>query len=207
MSAWLGRFAQARIPVVSGIGHEIDFTIADFVADARAPTPSAAAEMVAPDRRAVLEAFIQTAGRLGMAMRRELRAIVALFDGMGMRLQQAHPGARLAQQEQRLDDLELRLANAVRGDLMNFQSRHDALAVRLRHILTDRMTAATHRLGLAQRALNTVSPLATLDRGFAIVTRASDGALITNAEAVKLDEEIETRLAHGTLRARVIGSK
>jgi exodeoxyribonuclease VII large subunit len=100
------------IPVVSGIGHEIDFTIADFVADARAPTPSGAAELVAPDRTACLEALARTAQRMTACMRRELRSVNAKFDTALSRLKLVHPGVRLAQQAQKLDELEQRLTAA-----------------------------------------------------------------------------------------------
>jgi exodeoxyribonuclease VII large subunit len=218
------------IPVVSGVGHEIDFTIADFVADVRAPTPSGAAELVVPEGKACLEAIAHMAARLSMYMQRELRSLSAVFDGMGLRLQLAHPGARLAQQEQRLDDLEQRLASSARSTLLGmshrlsdlwgemlrnapdqaineFRLRHDALAARLRHSVADLMATAEHRLAIAGRTLNTVSPLATLDRGFSIVTRARDGALVTDADQLKPGEEIEARLARGKISASVTASK
>jgi exodeoxyribonuclease VII large subunit len=217
------------IPVVSGIGHEIDFTIADFVADARAPTPSGAAELVAPDRNACLEALARTAERMSACVRRELRAISARFDGLDRRLKLAHPGMRLVQQVQRLDDLEQRLSGAMRGNLHSdrnrvseafarlvqrspdhlvreYRLRHEALAARLDHALQQCISRAEHRLNVAQRTLDAVSPLATMTRGFAIVTRA-DGTLVTDADSVSVGDEIETRLARGRLKARVTGKE
>ena len=97
-SGWRGPFARVPIPVVTGIGHEIDFTIADFAADARAPTPSGAAELVAPDRVACLEALTRMDGRLSACMRRELRVVSSRLAAAGIRLKQAHPGLRLAHQ-------------------------------------------------------------------------------------------------------------
>jgi exodeoxyribonuclease VII large subunit len=261
----------STVAIVSGVGHEIDFTIADFVADARAPTPSGAAELVAPDRIACLEALARTMDRLSACMRRELRSVASRFDGaslrlklahpcirltqqvqrlddleqrltafvqrelrsvasrfdgMSLRLKLAHPGLRLAQQERRLDDLKLRLNGAIRGALHSdrtrisemytrlvhrspehsireHRTRHDALSGRLGHAMRQRVSRAEHRLNLAIRTLNTVSPLATLGRGFALVKRVADGALVTNADAVAVGDEIEARLAHGTLKARV----
>ena len=216
------------IPVVAGIGHEIDFTIADFAADARAPTPSGAAELVTPDRAELLQVLTHAAERLARGARRELRTLTARVGHAVTRLQLAHPGARLRQQAQRLDDLEQRLAGALRGtvdrkrhrlteafaalvhhspahQIREYRTRHTQLAGRLQHAALRRLSGIEHRLSLATRALDAVSPLRTLERGFAILTRASDGAVLTRTEAVEVGEDIEARLAHGTLRARVTG--
>ncbi|HXN79524.1 MAG TPA: exodeoxyribonuclease VII large subunit [Steroidobacteraceae bacterium] len=215
-----------RLPVVSGVGHEIDFTIADLAADARAPTPSGAAELVVPDRSACLEVLARTAQRLGAGMRRELRVNGARFEGTERRLKLAHPGVRLHQQMQRLDDLAQRLGGAARAGLhrdqmrvaqsitrlvrrspdhvvREYRARHQGVEARLEHAAKECLSRAQHRLALAQRALNAISPLATLTRGFAIVTRAAGGTLLTDAAAVAAGEEIEARLARGSLRARV----
>lgn len=217
------------IPVVTGIGHEIDFTIADFAADARAPTPSGAAELVAPDSVACVEALIRMQGRLTACMRRELRVVSSQFANVGARLRQAHPGMRLAHQAQRLDDLEQRLAGAA-GTVL-YTCRHrlseacsrliqrspqhlvrecarrgEVLEARLDHAVKQYLAGLSHRVTLAERTLNLASPLATLGRGFAIVTRA-DGSLVSDASAVAPGEEIEARLASGRLRARVTQSK
>jgi exodeoxyribonuclease VII large subunit len=220
----------SRIPVVTGIGHEIDFTIADFVADARAPTPSGAAELVVPDSRAFLEALERTASRLAACMRRELRSVEALFAGLSTRLKLSHPGMRVLQQEQRLDDLEQRLTGALRACLQNdrrrlseavaglirhspdgrirdLRLRCETLTTRLQHAMRDSIARADHRLSLAVRTLDTVSPLATMGRGFAIITRASDGAVLTDSAAVAPGDEIDAQLAKGKLRARVIAKE
>ena len=221
--------AASPLPVVSAVGHEIDFTIADFVADVRAPTPSAAAELVVPDRAAWLESLRRTAERLALAMRRELRAIAIRVEGTERRLALVHPGVRLEQQTQRLDDLTVRLGGAAQGRvqrerlrlaelqrrlrdrsperlLERQRSRQRDLLLRLRHAATGRVAAAAQRLALAQRGLNAVSPLATLARGFAIVTRA-DGTVVTQAARVAPGEAIEARLAQGILLARVTGAR
>jgi exodeoxyribonuclease VII large subunit len=215
------------LPVVTGIGHEIDFTIADFAADARAPTPSAAAESVVPDRQSWVTALGRSAQRLVAAMRRELRGGVSRLDTALQRLSLAHPGVRLAQQQQRLDDLEQRISHALRSELhhkrgrladvfarlirhspdrlvRDLRVRHELFAGRLKHALLASIARAEHRLGLAQRTLDTVSPLATLARGFAIITRPADGVLIADAARVNIGDEIEARLDRGRLRARVL---
>jgi len=239
------------VPVVCGVGHEIDFTIADFVADARAPTPSAAAEMVVPDRDACLEALARSAQRLEGGVRRELRGLRARLEAIARRLGREHPGTRLQQQMQRLDDLSQRLAGSTRGALHREGGRLAELRARLqqhspRHALgewgarnqslqlrlaraigahharaaahaeqlhgrleraaRERLAGAAQRLALAQRALDAVSPLATVRRGFAIVKDAG-GRVITDAAAVAVGDEIEASLARGTLRARVTGTE
>ncbi len=121
----------SSVPVVSGIGHEIDFTIADFVADARAPTPSGAAELVAPDRNACLEALERTAERMRACMRRELRAVAARFDGALLRFKLVHPGVRLTQRAQKLDELEQRLSAALTREMRAIETRLSNTAQRL----------------------------------------------------------------------------
>ena len=173
----------SSIPIVTGIGHEIDFTIADFVADLRAPTPSAAAQLVAPDAAIWRQRLEQLLARFAAAARRALRSEQLRLEALTRRLQQSHPGARLQQHSQRLDELEARLRLSLRA----------------------RIAAGTARLESAARALQAVSPLATLERGFAVVTRASDGALITDAKQLAVGEAFDARLAHGSLRASVSG--
>jgi exodeoxyribonuclease VII large subunit len=217
------------VPVVTGIGHEIDFTIADFAADARAPTPSGAAELVAPDSDACLETLTRMEGRLNGCVRRELRAVSSRFANVGARLKQAHPGMRLVHRAQRLDDLEQRLTGAAHAVLhtrrhrlndaftrllqhsperlaREYRRRHEGLDSRLRRGMGEYLSHRSHRVDLAFRTLQTASPLATLARGFAIVTRA-DGTLVTDASSVPAGEEIEARLASGRLRAKVTGSR
>ncbi len=218
--------AASRIPTVSGVGHEVDVTIADFVADVRAPTPSAAALAAVPDKSAWLESLALLESRLGGAMGRFLRAQHLFFGALTQRLQISHPGARLAQHAQRLDDLEQRMRLALRSTVLHQRQRLESLNTRLwrenpRHRLEvlcahaaqlrQRLTATfgaqlgalDQGLALAARTLDAVSPLATLARGFAVVSRAEDGALLRDAADAPPGTEIETRLARGRLRARV----
>ena len=168
------------IPVVSAVGHEIDVTIADFAADLRAPTPSAAAELVVPDAQAWLRQVAALAARLTRCQRTSLARSRERWQWLDGRLARQHPRSRLRQQTQRLDELALRLATA--------QAR-----------LLERRRAA---LATTARALNAVSPLATLTRGYAIVTGAS-GAVVRDSTQVEPGECIEARLARGRLTAIV----
>ncbi len=222
--------ASCGIPTVSGVGHEVDVTIADFVADVRAPTPSAAALAAAPDKSAWLESLALLETRFRGAMNRYLRSQQQSLAVMAQRLRISHPGARLAQHAQRLDDLEQRMRLALQARVLTNRQRLEALSVRLwrenpRHrleaicahaaALGKRLDAAVaellgrldQRLTLAARTLDAVSPLATLGRGFAVVTRTSDGALLRDAAAAPPGTQIEARLARGRLRARVIDTE
>jgi exodeoxyribonuclease VII large subunit len=172
---------RCPIPIVTGIGHEVDVTIADFVADVRAPTPTGAAQLVVPDSQAWRARLAQFATRLQSAARRTLRSETLRVAALASRLQQAHPGARLRQHSQRLDELEVRLRLGIQARLA-------------------RVGAA---LELAARALQAVSPLATLARGFAVVTRERDGVLLTAADQVATGESVLARLGTGNLRATV----
>jgi exodeoxyribonuclease VII large subunit len=172
---------RSQIPVVTGIGHEIDFTIADFAADVRAPTPSGAAELVVPDRSTLLGALRDFADRLRQSARRQIRHALQRHEQLAARLQRAHPGNRLQQQVQRMDDLDQRLRRA-----------WDAQRTRL-----------MQRLQLAQRHLDAISPLATLQRGYAIVT-GPDGQAIMEESQVEPGDVIEARVAKGRIRAQVL---
>ncbi|MFO1457510.1 MAG: exodeoxyribonuclease VII large subunit [Steroidobacteraceae bacterium] len=214
------------VPVITGVGHEVDFTIADFVADVRAPTPSGAAELAVPDRREWLLRLARIAQRLDVAAARQMRSEAERLRNLRQRLARLHPGNRLQQGAQRLDDLEQRLGSLLRlrlaGDSARLQDLAARLAarspvLRLRDLrlreqqLTTRLDGAMQqalqrlgqRLALAQRGLHAVSPLATLGRGFALATRARDGALLHAADEVEVGESIRVRLGRGALDATV----
>jgi exodeoxyribonuclease VII large subunit len=218
----------SAIPVVSGVGHEVDLTIADLAADRRGATPSAAAELVAPSaihvrqRIGALESrLIQLAGRALVSGRQRL-------DGIRRHLKLLHPAARLQQQAQRLDVLERRLGERIGAHLAAARARFvraaadlagRSPAARLEHARV-RLAGLEGRLDLAQSRLNGArrerlaravaglearSPLATLARGYAIVTRASDGVVVRRGDDAPPRTEIEIRLAEGRMRARVEG--
>ena len=212
------------IPVVSGVGHEVDVTIADFAADRRAPTPSAAAELVTPDREEWLATLGGLQRRLQAALRRDLEQRRRHLDGLHRRLK--HPGRRLQEIAQRLDELEQRLGRAQqtvlnqrRGRLAELRAhlaRHsplhrlerlgdrcEALARRLHDGVGRSMEGRRQRLETAARALDTVSPLATLGRGYALVLRQTDGAVVRAHTEVARGDRVEARLAHGRLYCRV----
>jgi exodeoxyribonuclease VII large subunit len=213
------------VPIVAGIGHEVDFTIADFVADVRAPTPSGAAELVVPDSSEWLRNVLRIANRLTVALARSLKARQDRSAWLQRRLAQLHPGVELRQRAQRLDDLEQRLIRVVRSDLgerhrtlvqlaaelrqhspalrvANARRRLEIARASIENCVRQNMEGFGKRLAVAVRTLDAVSPLATLQRGYAIVTD-SKGTVVTNAQDVRAGQLIDARLTQGTIRARV----
>jgi len=217
---------QCPIPIVSAVGHETDFTIADFVADIRAPTPSGAAELVVPDRDEWLRHLGKSATRIAALSRRFLEDKFQAVDWLSRRLTQSSPAATVARQSDWLRNLQQILTGAIRHDLSirarkleskrsRLLQRSPAIGVkqsmhrlstlqrRLNTAAVSRVDLLNVRLRLAHRTLESVSPLATLDRGYAIVSDSLTGAILTDAAIVHPGADIEAQLASGTLRATV----
>ena len=201
-------------PVISGIGHEVDFTIADFVADVRAPTPSGAAELVVPEQSEWLSALGVFARRLSRAAAQQLASVSGLLDGLAHRLNRSHPGIQLRESNQRLDDLEVRLKLSWQRRLSERRSQLAALQERrrwagrsLQRAMAELVGHRQVRLELAARALQAVSPLATLERGYAIVVSQDDGSIVTDAATVAPGAGVDVRLARGELTATVNESR
>lgn len=220
--------AASRIPVISGVGHEVDVTIADFVADLRAATPSAAAERAVPNQQDWLHAFADQESRLLQILRRLLSQQRQRLDWLNKGLQLQHPGQRLQRNAQRLDELEQRLTQAMGHRLTHMAQRLEISQQRLlqhqpasqihRHHLTlehlqQRLTTVIrHKLHHLQHqqaslslTLHAVSPLATLDRGYAIVQRRNDQSIVKAASKLNVGEQLLIRLAQGQLEATITG--
>jgi exodeoxyribonuclease VII large subunit len=216
------------IPVISGVGHETDFTIADMVADARAPTPTAAAEMLSPDQQEWLAQFARIEARLITGMQGRLRSQQQHLDWLGARL--VHPRNRIALMQQNLKSLAQRLYLAQTANQRHARSELQALMARLhQHSPRPRIQALTlsnghlysrlvigmkrrrelaeSRLRQLMQSLHTLSPLATLERGYAIVQRPDTGAVVTDAGKVRPGERVRARLARGQLDCLVEKSR
>lgn len=217
--------AECPIPIVSAVGHEIDFALTDFVADVRAATPSAAAELVSPDQSQYLVALTQLQQRLSRAVRRQLAQQQPRLLQLQQRLQQLHPQRRLEQQQQRLDELQLRLQRRMQQHLQTARRQHSYLQQSLQHLspakaikqqqlqlqqLAKRLQQAqqqqlkysSQQLARLSAQLHTVSPLATLARGYSISFDSQQQAL-TNSAHLKVGDAINTRLAQGSFSAVV----
>lgn len=213
----------SNLPVVSAVGHEVDFTIADFVADLRAPTPSAAAELITPDGDDWLETFIGYELTLEEIISRQIKHTYQKLEWLRSRLR--HPGERLQQQAQRLDGLELRLLRGMDQHLKhqtvrlaNLMQRQKSLQPmralrqlqhqvaqahnRLCKLTKQQLQLRKQRLAEAARVLHTVSPLNTLERGYAIATDA-EGNILRSSKNVQTGDTLHTRLAQGELVCRV----
>jgi exodeoxyribonuclease VII large subunit len=216
---------ECRIPVVTGIGHEVDFTIADLVADVRAPTPSGAAELVAPDAQQWLRAVELVQRRIVNALQRTLSERADVAQWLQRRLLQLHPGVQLRQQSQRVDELEQRLRRALLNRVAQLRTQVTEQSAQLRRhspmlklaTLRNKITVLNLQLGnsiqehvetlksryaVATRTLDAVSPLATLQRGYAIVTDVED-RVVTDVSTIAVGAKIRTRLARGHLFATI----
>ena len=210
------------VPVVCGVGHEVDVTLADFAADVRAPTPSAAAEIVVPDRAEFLVAVRDAGRRLDGAATARLRTTAREVVAERRALDRLSPAAQLASARERVgllldratralgtelaarrrlaDGLGRRLAPTLPGRLGRDRGRLERLGV-LDSLAVRRTAAARASLGSAGAALAVLAPQATLDRGYAIVHRADDGAIVRDPAEAPAGTRLALRVARGELPA------
>jgi exodeoxyribonuclease VII large subunit len=209
------------LPVVSAVGHETDFTICDFVADVRAPTPTGAAALVAPDGDAIGRHVEGLAGRLARAGRHAATRATQRLDLAARGL--VHPKARLDAQRERLAGMAVRIAAAARRTLGSATTASHALAARIareigrplphelrlataadawRRAGRAHHDAAATRLGALAQSLAHLNPSAVLERGYAIVT-AADGRVVQDASTLARGDRVGIALAHGSAEAKV----
>ncbi len=215
---------NSALPIISGVGHEVDITIADLVADLRAPTPSAAAELATPDTSSLHERVQKARQALVFFTRNRFAQLSQSLANADTRLQSRHPQRQIQAQQQRVDELSVRLnrasqiqqANRVQA-LRQLQrqlrthspdkqlNHYRLLLAQLKKLLENhthqRISALKSQHAIAARALDTVSPLATLDRGFAVV-RLKD-KLVTSTKQLKKGDKITVKLAEGEASSTV----
>jgi exodeoxyribonuclease VII large subunit len=215
--------ADCAVPVISAVGHETDFTIADFVADLRAPTPSAAAELVVKNRADLLENLAgllrrawravqlhwstarhklqeRGANRAETLVRRRVALAWQSLDELDQRLRRRDPRARLAAAKAELDRLDRRGAERMRSLLHEARLRAELLVSRLPESVQRHMEHARQRERLARARLEALSPLGVLERGYAIVRR-TDGRVVREAADAPAGTKLRIRLRKDELRA------
>jgi exodeoxyribonuclease VII large subunit len=209
------------IPIISGVGHETDFTIVDFVADVRAPTPTAAAQVASPDRVEICEQLRQLELRFGRVMKRSLENRMQRLDYLSKCL--VHPGDRLRSQMQHLSHLANRLCGgwkryaegrswearraahelaAVRPDLLRLEHRWSESVRRLRDSARARVGGAEGRLATLESHLKHLNPQLVLERGYSIAVDGT-GAIVRDAERLTAGEELMVTFARGSVRTQV----
>ena len=215
---------DSQIPVVAGIGHEVDVTISDLVSDLRAPTPSAAAELATPDVSTLQQRLSAASKQLNRTQRSRIRVLATSLEQQTARLQLQHPQRQLSERSQRVDELELRLRRGVQmqlqtssarlagscnllamhspnRQLQRYRSRVQSLDQQLKSRIATHQLSAKSKFEVLIRALNSVSPLAVLDRGYALIKK--ENQLIMNAGSVTPGDEVTARLANGEILAEV----
>ena len=174
--------AASEAPVISGVGHETDFTLTDFAADLRAPTPTAAAEVATPDRVDLLGAITELSNRHTAYLNSRLSSLRWSLGQAHNTLARISPRYAINTYRQRLDEISLRLERAARVDL-------ERKTLHLAHL---------------EQSLRSLNPHAVLNRGYAIVTRTSDGALVKRFDQVNPQDDIRIQVSQGTMDARIL---
>ena len=215
----------SHLPIVSAVGHEVDVTIADFVADMRAATPSQAAELVSKDLNEIQDGIALLTQRLQLSISNKLNQLDYQHQLLTSRLQQNHPQHRLQQQIQRVDQLSIQLHHGLQSRLQLAQQRQQSLAHRLQRIspvhrvtraqqqsqsLQQRLNQAMdgqlqqqqQRFARVTGILNSVSPLATLSRGYSI--SFVDDKVVMDPKDVQPGDTLKTKLANGDITSKVV---
>ncbi len=217
-------------PVISGIGHETDLTIADLVADVRAPTPSGAAELAVPDRADWLRHLDQLTRRTRRSAEQFLSTISRQLRQLDHRLERSSPSAIVQQRAQRIDDLQRRLVQSVGQEIDFYKNKINNLKLilnsnspviqirsqqqqvanlrrRLPIAVSQQLEQKRHRFALQAGKLNAISPLATLDRGYAIISESGSNKILSSVSGVASGQTISGRLSDGELTATVLSVK
>jgi exodeoxyribonuclease VII large subunit len=218
----------SQLPIVSAVGHEVDVTIADFVADARAATPSQAAELVSRDMSEVLLYLQQTEEYFAAWLRQTVQNLGYQLQVLSSRLQQNHPKHKLQQQQQRVDQLTMQLQSSMQRRIQQQQhfaqhlqtrlAQHNPtqqlrlkqqqlqnLEQRLAQTIKQQCERKHQTLGRLSSMLHSVSPLATLGRGYSITFKGDD--VVQTIEQLNPGDEITTQIHKGTVRSQVLSTK
>lgn len=197
--------AASRIPVISAVGHETDFTISDFVADLRAPTPSAAAELVTGRKKDFEDLLASNARRLRMAVAHRILEIKNRFAGAAGSYVFREPRNMARNYRQILERHRLRVLHAASDAVRNGVQRVDDMNFKITGLVSDRLTAVKTAVQRNEFQLKALNPLAVLERGYSI-TMTANGDIIRSPEQTTAGELVKTRLARGVMESEVIKS-
>jgi exodeoxyribonuclease VII large subunit len=216
--------SESKLPIVSAVGHEVDVTIADYVADMRAPTPSAAAELVSTDKSQLQRHIQQQQHRLSQVFQQHLKRIESKLQLIESRLSNVHPAVQIRQANQHTDNLTMRLSQAINTKLNDVKGRSSNLMLRLQHVspnnaikekkqqlqkVSDKLHSIQQRQLSDKRyqlqriadILNSVSPLSTLSRGYSIAFK--NDKVVRSVAQLEKGDVIETRISDGSVIAKV----
>ncbi|HZL12620.1 MAG TPA: exodeoxyribonuclease VII large subunit, partial [Verrucomicrobiae bacterium] len=195
---------ESAIPIVSAVGHEIDFTIADFVADVRAATPSAAAEIITEGIFSSCKFLSACGERMRQLFQRQIEGKEFLLERNAQRLARAHPRRKFQNWLQRLDDLQNGLSRCAKSGTRQSQVVLRNLAERLHRIRPSQfLKLRREQLRQIQKQLNLLGPEQVLARGYSITTDAASGKVLRDAEKIKSGQKLKTRLAKGEIFSRM----
>jgi len=218
---------KSNIPIISGIGHEVDFTIADFVADLRAPTPSAAAENAVPDQQSWVNNFRAIENQLQQIIQRQLSQYQQSISWLDKRLQQQHPAQQYQRQSQALDNLDARLQQLIqtkikhayhlsnqqnnilqrhnpKNRVLRYQEQLNYLSNRLNNAIKHKFEQLKRKQVAISQTLHAISPLATLERGYTITRQTTSSSILIDSTCLSINDTIETRFARGSVISKII---
>lgn len=216
----------SQLPIIAAVGHETDVTIADFVADLRAPTPSAAAELVSRNQQELLRQLLEQKQRLEMAMDYFMARKLRIFSQLQHKLQQQHPELRITRQHNYLIQLQQKLVNSTqqylqqinrqqynleqrlilcdpRPQLQNCRQRYIQQQFQLKQLITQILSQYREKFSVSCSRLEAVSPLATLARGYSI-SESPNGQVLTKTQQIHIGETLKTRLQDGWLESKIL---